>query len=453
MVGGSAVEAAPDVAVFLTDQQQADMMGVCAPVPLDTPAMDTLALQGVRFARAFCATPQCSPARAAMWTGRYPHRTGVVGNVSGKPEVPAGMSGPLDPSIPNIATVFAAAGYETAYFGKWHLGGLPCDYGFQTCSREGLRGSELTSEVIAFLRSRPTKNRRPLLLVVSWTNPHDIYRFSRRGRTLPRSDRPVRLPGSLEDDLRAKPYPQRHFLEVDQGRRVSNFTRRDWENYLRFYYHLIEQVDAEIGRVLAEFRLHSPDSLVVFGSDHGDNGAAHGLPFKCPAMYEELVRVPLVFSWPGHIPRGVSDALVSQVDLLPTLCDLAGVAAPSGVDGRSLRPLLETPGTVPADWRDAVYVEYYGKQNWRVPIRMIRTASWKYVRYLGDGEELYHLADDPAEVHNLVGTLRGRASYRRLSERLDRWMAGTLDPFNRWTVTDRHGRVLRAPAATGSAPW
>ena len=434
----------PDIAIFLTDQQQAAMMSIAGAQGLNTPTMDTLALQGVRFTHAYCPTPQCSPTRSAYWTGRYPHRTGVMGNVKNRPPVPAGMSGPLDHAIPNIAKIFAPAGYETVYFGKWHLGGVPCDYGFETCSPERLHGEDLTVRAIEFLQKRRllAQPRRPLLFIVSWVNPHDIYQITKPEKLDIPTDTPVTLPKNLRDDLRHKPFPQRHFLQQDQGKVVANYTDNDWKRYIRYYRQLTETVDAQIGRVLAEFRLNAPQSLVIFASDHGDSAGSHGLPFKSPAMYEELVRVPLIFSWPDHLKAGVSDALVSPIDLLPTLCDLANIKAPEGMDGRSLRPLLNQPAKTPADWRDAIFVEYYGKQNWRAPIRMIRTERWKYVRYLQYGNELYDLNADPHEMNNLAGKPAHADRQKTLADRLDQWISQTRDPFNKLTVTDRAGKVL-----------
>ena len=130
--------------------------------------------------------------------------------------------------------------------------------------------------------------------------------------------------------------------------------------------------------------------------------------------------MPLVVSWPGRIRPARSDALVSLIDLLPTICDLTGVAAPDGVDGLSLRPVLERRAE---NVREMVFGEYYGKQAWRVPIRMVRTARWKYVRYLNYGEELYDLAADPGELRNLAREPGGKSERARLAQR-----AGRLDP-------------------------
>jgi arylsulfatase A-like enzyme len=427
----------PDVVVLLTDQQRADAFGAAGAADLRTPAMDAMAREGMMFTRAFAAAPQCSPSRAALLTGRHPHRTGVMGNTDGRGR-PAGMSEALDSSIPTVGRAFAAAGYDTAYFGKWHLGGTPGDYGFATHDAR-IDDETLATRVIDFLQARDTgAPRPPLLLVVSWLNPHDIYGVL--GAPMPEADRmaAVRLPPNLVDDLTAKPFPQRHYLEADQGRPFLGADAAVWRRYRVFYNRLVERVDGEIGRVRAALASRSAAPITVFSGDHGDLGGAHGLPYKGPAMYEELVRVPLVIAWPGRIVPGRSDALVSLIDLLPTVCALASVSAPSGLDGVSLQPVLEGRA---AGVRDMVVGEYYGKQAWRVPIRMVRTDRWKYVRYRSDGEELYDLETDPGELRNLAAEASAGAQRARLSRALDDWMRRTSDPFPTLTTTDRSGVV------------
>jgi arylsulfatase A-like enzyme len=119
------------------------------------------------------------------------------------------------------------------------------------------------------------------------------------------------------------------------------------------------------------------------------------------------------------------------------------VRAPGGADGVSLRPILEPAASGSVKWtRDTVFGEYYGKQAWRVPIRMVRTARWKYARYLGYGEELYDLAADPGELRNLALDPKAASERTRLARELDDWMRRTGDPFPRLTVTDRSGKVV-----------
>ena len=215
--------------------------------------------------------------------------------------------------------------------------------------------------------------------------------------------------------------------------------REVWRRYRSFYNELVETVDREIGIGADAARSDGAAPITVFSSDHGDLGGSHGLPYKGPAMYEELVRVPFVVSWPGHTRHAQSNALVSLIDVLPTLCDLANVPAPGGMDGVSLKPVLERPET---EVRQIVFSEYYGKQNWRVPIRMARTSQWKYVRYLSYDEELYDLTADAGELRNRATDPAAASDKTRLSRALDDWLHRTADPFAGLGTTDRAGKIL-----------
>ena len=430
----------PDVVIVLTDQQRADAFGAGGAPDVRTPNMDRLARDGVLFTRAFAATPQCSPSRAALMTARYPHRTGVMGNTAGDGEasdaerVPAGMSAALDRSLPTFARVLGAAGYESAYFGKWHLGGTPADYGFDVHDQR-IDDRTLATRVIAFLEKRSEKPERPLLLVVSWLNPHEIYGVLSKTPST-RSGVGTGLPPNLIDDLRDKPFPQRHYLEQDQGKPFVGADVDVWRRYRGYYNELVEAVDGEIGKVLGALVRRDVPPITIFSADHGDYGGAHGLPYKGPAMYEEVVRIPLVVTWPGRILPARSEALASLMDLLPTVCDLIGVRAPGGIDGLSLRPLLERRAR---SVRESLVVEYYGKQSWRVPIRMLRTERWKYVRYVTYGAELYDLSTDPGELRNRARDPAARSELKRLSRELDDWIRRTADPFPTIRPTDRAG--------------
>lgn len=446
----------PDVVLLMTDQQQGVALGVEDVPGLRTPAMDSLARRGLRFTRAYTATPQCSPARFAILSARYPHRTGVMGNVAGRAgRVPEGCSGPADTTIPTLGTVFAAAGYETAWYGKWHLGNDPGKAGFRIHAERRGRDERATRDAVALLEKRSPK---PLLVVVSYLNPHDIYHDSPRPgkRGKPAAAREelwkAPLPVSLADDLSTKPAPQRRFREEDQGTVSLDYTPEDWRLYRYNYHLLVEKVDREVGKVLEAVERRGGNPIVVLTSDHGDLAGAHRLPYKCPAMYDELTRVPLIFAAPGRVRVGVSDALVSTMDILPTLCDLVGIAPPAGIDGLSLCPLLGDGAgrlergaitAVPPSGRDAVVVEYYGKQRWRAPIRTLRTRRWKYNRYLRHGEELYDMESDPWEMRNLAGERSAAASLRALSKQLDQHMERTGDPFASLGTTDRRGKPER----------
>jgi arylsulfatase A-like enzyme len=195
-------------------------------------------------------------------------------------------------------------------------------------------------------------------------------------------------------------------------------------------------VDEEIGRVLGamdELGL-TDNTVVVFTSDHGDMDSEHRLVFKGPFMYEQMVRVPLIIRAPGVSPRVVDDFAV-LTDILPTLCDIADADAGTP-DGYSLRPYLE--GKAPPAPRKFVVSEYYSKQEWVNPIRMLRTKDFKYTRYIAHGEELYDLKSDPHELTNLAGHPEFDAKKAELRGLLDEWMrANGDDKFDTYWPTNR----------------
>ncbi len=423
--------APPNILFILTDQQRYPYVGAYGIASVETPSMDSIARRGVLFSHAFCATPQCSPSRSAIMTGLYPHATGVMGNIG------AAGGNPLPAHIPALGRHFFEGGYRTGYFGKWHLGGDPHDHGwlvYDGCGR-GI-GDRVAEESVKFL----DEVREPFLLFCSFLNPHDIYGFKRLSKKTTRGKDEIKLPANLHDDLSKKPRPQLQYLQEDQGRAAIGLTKEGWIDYLNVYEHLVEKVDGDIGKILAALRRAEVEerTVIVFTSDHGDHCGGHGLPFKGPAMYEELVRIPLVISFPGRISSGQQiDELVVNVDLFPTLCDLAGLRPPQDIHGRSLNPLLKGE-KVP--WHEYVIGQYYSKQSWVNPIRMVRTKRWKYTRYRKWGEELYDLRKDPGELENLARTAAYAEAEGKLRGILDQWIEKTGDPFDSLHPTNRAGR-------------
>jgi arylsulfatase A-like enzyme len=429
----AARHAGPNVVFIMTDQQRYPYMGAYGEVSVETPGMDSIARNGVLFTHALCSTPQCSASRSSIMTGLYPHSTGVMGNIG------AAGGDPLKPELTSLGKVFRRANYRTGYFGKWHLAGDPREHGWETYDRCGRGvGEDVSRESVSFLKDV----EEPFVMFSSFLNPHDIYGFATIKENLNRSKKGIKLPGNLIDDLSKKPGPQLQYLEEDQGKAAKGFTARDWVDYLNVYEHLVEKVDGNIRKILTAVRRRGLEkrTIMVFTSDHGDHCGGHGLPFKGPAMYEELVRIPLAICFPDKIPGGKRvDELVVNVDLLPTLCDLAGLPAPQEIHGRSLRPLLEGKKV---SLRDYVIGEYYSKQKWVNPIRMVRTRQWKYTRYRKWGEELYDLRNDPGELNNLVGSKACAGSKLMLSDILDKWIRESGDPFNKLFPTDRKGRTI-----------
>ncbi len=391
--------ARPNVLVVMSDQESALLPG-----PARLPNRARLIERGVQFTSAFCNTPQCSAARSALLTGLEPHRTGVIANVDA-----ASLGKPLSPSIPTVGSVFRQAGYRTGYFGKWHLGndekGLTA-FGFDVWVRPKA-DPEVAREAADWIRTR----KQPWLAWVSLLNPHDIYRAPEMLRRI--APRPgVKPPVSGLESLDGKPAEQREYVERDQGRAARGYSAEDWLRYRSYYLDLVESVDACLGTVLEAVNLDR--TIVVYTSDHGDALGEHGLPFKGPFMYEELIRIPLVIAAPGvALGRGERAAMVTQADLAPTLAALAGLKWPGPTSGSDL--------TTRAAARSEVYLEYYAKQKWVNPIRTIRTRRWKLNWYDRGARELYDLAADPHELRNLAGEPALRELQQELEAKLQAW--------------------------------
>ncbi|MFB3902359.1 MAG: sulfatase [Acidobacteriota bacterium] len=433
----------PNVLLILTDQQTARAMSCTGNRHVQTPALDRLASSGIRFERSYCTSPVCSPARSSLITGRMPHETGVNHNTL-----------PIKEDILNLGHLFRTAGYRTVWAGKWHLPRMfphkfdphltqiPgfelmrfFDFSLPGWTEGKVTDPPLTDAVLGFLRHE--RQEKPLLLVVSYHNPHDIC-------FVPFT--PKRFPAPEKGEL--PPLPSNHTVSesepefVQQRRKLNRYGHQvlltqdwsdmQWRNYVHHYYRFVEQVDAEIGRLLSavetEGLMQKP--LGLFTSDHGEGLAAHKWSSKL-CFYEEAVAVPFILSWPGRVPEGKVDNqhLVSGLDVVSTLCDYAGVSAPALARGASLRKIVEHPG---ADWRDFVALELADddKDQGRKG-RAIVTARYKYAVYSrgARAEQLFDLSRDPGETANLADD----ASFRRVKEehreKLKQWIRLTRDDF------------------------
>lgn len=389
----------PNVLIFLSDQETALLPG-----PARTPNRDRLG--GVRFTHAFCGTPQCSPARAAVITGLDPHKAGVLTNVD-----KSSLGQPLRASIPNIGSVFQAAGYHTGYFGKWHLSDSRdlAAYGFADSEMDGA-DEEIARRAAAWMRGRTG----PWLAFVSILNPHNIYDIPRRVK--PEDVKPregVRKPYSGLENLAGKPAEQREYAVQDQGKATREFTPADWLKYRSYYLELVERADRCLGIAMQGISRVS-STVILYSSDHGDATGEHGLAYKGPFLYEELVRIPLAIAGPGtERLKARGGELVTQTDIAPTLAGLAGLRWPAAVSGRDL--------TAGGPARDAVLLEYYAKQRWKNPIRAVRTRRYKLNWYNSGHRELYDLEKDPHETRNLEGDAAMREVQEELERRISAW--------------------------------
>ena len=405
----------PNVLFIMTDQQFADAMSCRMGTKyIRTPAMDSLAASGTLFSRAYSPNPLSMPARGSIFTGRYPHETGVTRNSRAKPD-------PLDSVC--MGTYFKQAGYQTAYFGKWHLYMGVKDraaHGFDMFgdSKAGAdRDDRAMLGAVEFLSARRDK---PFLAVVSFLNPHNICEFS-RGQKLPCGPIGETPPPEKCPPPPANLAPPRNESDTMTTMRkgyhasgmfpVGNFSSDKWRQYHWGYHRMIEKVDAQIGAVLKALSKAglAENTLVVFTSDHGECAGAHGFNQKT-VFYEESARVPLIVCRKGKTSKAVCDKLVNTgLDILPTILDFAGIAKPDKLAGRSLWPLAT--GQTPPKWRDYVVVEndmsQAGTFDGLRPAsqgRMVRTERYKYCIYERGvrREALFDMENDPRETANLA---------------------------------------------------
>ncbi|NQV34943.1 MAG: sulfatase-like hydrolase/transferase [Phycisphaeraceae bacterium] len=423
----------------MTDQQHIDTLSAGGCAHVKTPAMDSLMHRGVSFTQSYSTNPVCSPARSSAFTGRMSTETGVVSN--GKH---------IREDIPNIGQWFSdMTSYETVYAGKWHV---PRTHtldikGFRVINTgiggHGILGDATTSRACeGFLRNRAKD--KPFLMVASFMQPHDICEWLRLNTYDPK-----RL---AYEGLAAKlpPLPKNfdtHHEEPDYLKKIRNsrdpFVRGweelQWQYYLWSYYRHIEQVDAEIGRVLQALNDEgdAENTLVVFTSDHGE-GLGHHQMVRKSSPYDESSKVPMVVSLPGQCQENVINRshLVSGADIVPTICDFAGIKSPKDMRGISMKPWLQGDSTRA---RDFVVTELPSNRA-----RMLRTKDYKYITYADDPVDmLFNMTTDPGETRNLAADSSHATVLSDLKKTLTDWerhldVAPNMPNADAWW---RRGRV------------
>jgi arylsulfatase A-like enzyme len=424
----------PNILLVITDQQQWRMMS-CAGTPyLRTPAMDSLAPDGVRFDRTYCSNPTCVPSRMSMFMGLMPSQMNMVANPSENCVITDEMRRNA------LGWLMQYAGYDVAYAGKIHLslGNTLPSLGFPNYLTWSDR-DECATAAAEFIRG---EHEKPFFLVVSLINPHDIgylgmreYPLGERVRgflarnqiALEEVEKALGRPDGMSDEQFLQelcpPLPDNYepdpnepealgrFIDDNPSQRCirDNWGEEKWRLHRYVYARLTERVDGQIGRVLEALRESGQDrdTLVVFTSDHGDNDAARRTEGK-NLPYDESTRVPFIVSRPGLARAGEIDHhMVSNgLDLIPTLCDYAEIEPPRTCRGRSVRPLVEGRTT---HWRDHVVIE-------TAISRTILRGPWQYITFCSgkNQEQLFHLDDDPGALHNLIAS----AEHRRLVEEL-----------------------------------
>ena len=480
----SANSTLPNVFIFIADQLRYDACGCFGSRVCRTPNLDRLAASGVVFTNAFTTSPVCSPARASVMTGLYPHQHNILVNVQ---PITIHARDSIADDIPSLGKMFSHAGYELAHLGKWHLGSedsiarqgfnknvtpdslvaswgsaavgkrkfLEVDY-IRYCISPNYVLSAITDQeedetsvyqqasiAIQWLTDWSKKCEKPFLFLYSEPGPHPPYVIPKKYAGLYNPDDIAKSPSYI-DNLSGKPWAQ-HLQS-----RYTGAWEKDWPTWQRAiarYYGYVTLIDEQLGRILnAIDKLAVRDNtLILFVVDHGDILGEHRLFDKGHFMYDCQIRVPLVMSYPGTFPsKTCCSVQTSIVDLLPTLAEAIGQAPPGKIEGRSLFSCARS--RVPANWPDSVFVEYHGNGLSGYYMRCVRTNQYKYVYQPCDADELYDLRNDPFELNNLVLDKRFRDLLLEMKRRLMGWMEKTEDPLRTWlhhSFWDWHDRRKR----------
>jgi len=451
----------------MSDDHAAHAISAYGSAITTTPNLDRIADGGMRFDACFCTNSICAPSRAAILTGTYNHVNGVT---------------TLDTPLDNRSTTFPAllrgAGYQTALFGKWHLGHGPAHdpVGFDTwrvlpgqghyhdpvmlaaggevIERGGYVTDLITDDCIDWLAGRD--RTRPFALLCHHKAPHRTWEPD--GRRRPYLDADIAAPPTMFDDhatrsavVRAVRMGLGELLPhrdlggaVPEGLDAEAELRWRYQQFITRYLHVVASLDENIGRLLDALDAEgvADDTIVVYTSDQGFFLGDHGW-FDKRLMYEESLRMPLLVRYPRLVREGsVCKDIVVNVDLAPTFLDLAGVEAPATMQGRSAAPLLR--GEHPADWPTSMYYRYWMHRDGahRTPAHYgVRTHRHKLICFYNDplGQpgangpadpvewELYDLVADPSETTNIIATPEGRAVADDLYDELCRWQADVAD--------------------------
>lgn len=453
----------PDIVLIITDQQRFDTIADWGNEHVDTPNMDRLSREGVSFTNCFVTAPTCAPSRASLFSGYFPHTTGAYLNA--------------DVWRHSWVENLADAGYHCVNIGKMHTFPYETPLGFHERfvvenkdrylegknfldrwdmalqarglvkqQREQYRKRDDYKERLGafewempedthsdmyvgnlaswWLDTKPVK--KPLFMQVGFPGPHPpfdpIYRYAE-----PYLSRELPLPEVTEEELAAQPQTlknlRQHNVDVDHDSIVwsLNPTEEQLHRLRAYYYANVTMIDEKIGEILEslERRGKLDNTLIVFMSDHGECLGDHGQIQKWN-MFEESVKVPMIVWKPNSFKGGRKvDALCQHFDIAPVLLEMAGIEVPEDWETQTLMPFLRGEDKA-EEQRDYVFSEQKADQFWLTGCRqitMVRCREWKLVHYLGDTYgELYDLAKDPGEHHNLWES--DRAEHRQQKEKL-----------------------------------
>ena len=483
-----------NILLIMSDQQRYDTLGCTGAPTCRTPHIDGLAARGVNFGSAYTPTSPCSPARAALFTGAYPHNNHVPAN-----------DGVLNPALPTLAGELGRAGYNLGYAGKWHVDRdkTPSDYGFVGKDFpgygyppaegviEGLRfgrghrhatphyreylagrGIEPPEVLEAFYGDNPGKQSQEMYALHSgdieatfecMVSEFAIEQMRQFAPAAKREGKPFFIWASFWGPhtpcLLPEPYysmydpasipvepsfaetwqnkPQAHEL-YERYWGLSSGGWKGWREIVARYWGYVTMIDDLVGRMLGALRELGleENTLVVFTTDHGDMMGAHRMIEKGPFAYEESWHLPMIAAHPAvESPGSICDEFVCLHDLFPTFLEAAGLEPPNQPDSRSILPhMLGRPFSL---GRKCIYGAFH-QQILLSPFRFIRTRTHKLVYNSNTIGELYDLVDDPWEMRNLINAPEARGVKRALLDQMREQMVRLDDPMLRQFDGIRH---------------
>lgn len=499
----------PNILLMLTDQERYDLSGprdqrdnpyTVAEVEgeelelheyVDTPTMDKLQEEGIRFDNAYTPIGICTSARASLMTGRYPHKHGMLNNCHEKDSIEDN----LNSDLPTFSEILEEQGYNNTYLGKWHVGQDqgPEDFGFEYIGGGDAHHDSEDTDFLKYLEEGDFDIDHPdeieleddirtengILVAAKQKIPkeatHTYYmaertieqleEFAENDKTFfhrtdfPGPHHPYIVPeeyadkydpedikewANFDDNYDEKPPVQESYL---WKRGVEDFDWDTWSEAAAKYFGFVSFIDEQMGRVvdrMDELGLKD-NTAVIHTADHGDFTGSHGQFNKGPMRYEEIDNIPLIARWPDKIESGTtSDEYVRLLDLMPTFVEMAGEEPPKDIDGRSILPILE--GEEPDDWPESVFLEYHGDEFNLISQRAVVKDDQKTVLNPGMIEH-YDLEKDPYETENVAQDVKYQNIVRDNLHEMADWMEETEDPWRQW-----NSKALRRKAESFLKP-
>jgi N-acetylglucosamine-6-sulfatase len=432
-----------NILFILSDDHRYDALGFMKAQPfLETPNLDLLAREGAHLKNGFVTTALCSPSRASILTGKYAHQHKIVDNNTAIP-----------PGTHFFPELLQKAGYQTAFFGKWHMGNqgdqpqpgfhkwvsfkgqgtyLPSPNGLNVDGKhvpqKGYITDELTDFALDWLNAQ--SKEQPWFMYLSHKAVHAPFVPAERhkGKYKDAVFTPPPTMATTGDMARRRPMWVQNQRDSWHGVDFSYYEGGPIGDLYKTYAETLLAVDESLGRVLAALKARGEldSTLIIYMGDNGFAFGEHGLIDKRTA-YEESMRVPMLARCPELFSGGrVVKEVVANLDIMPTCLDAAGLDVPADIPGRSFLPLLQGK-TIP--WREGLLYEYYWERNFPMTPTMhaLRGDRYKYIHYYGiwDSDELYDLQEDPLETNNLIYSEKHQAVIKQMNQQLFDVMEGT----------------------------